>query len=204
MVPTRPITTRLHVSAVLIALSLALPALVLAAPPPNDLPPGIEVVDLPYTFTTDTTEAEIHAMEPNSTCILLGGHSVWFRFAAPREMSLVVDTFGSEYDTVIDVFEGTLIDGDDPFARLDAIACNDNAGDSPQSQLTFRARAGESYLIRVNNPLEVFGGPLTFHLRAGTIPDVAMERPSPLVSLGMMLLVAAAMAGVLRQGRRAA
>ena len=89
-------------------LTLALPASAFAAVPENDLPPGIEVTALPFTHSTDTEDAEIHSMEPNSTCILLGNNSVWYSYTAAADGNLVVDTLGSDFDTVIDVFQGTL------------------------------------------------------------------------------------------------
>ena len=146
-------------------LTLALPAAAFAAVPENDLPPGIEVTALPFTHSTDTALAEIHAMEPNSTCILLGGDSVWYHFTAADDQLLTVDTIGSEFDTVIDVFEGTLsANPDDPFDALTIAGCNDNHGASLQSRLTFAVTAGETYLIRVSSSLTGSGGPLTLKL----------------------------------------
>src|SRR5687768_14618221 len=132
--------------------------------PENDLPPGIEVTALPFTHSTDTELAEIHAMEPNSTCILLGGDSVWYNFTAADDQLLVVDTIGSDFDTVIDVFEGTLsANPADPFDALTVAGCNDNHGSSLQSRLVFAVTTGESYLIRVSSSLTGSGGPLTLN-----------------------------------------
>ena len=60
--------------------------------PENDLPPGIEVITLPFTHSTDTKLAEIHAAEPNSTCIRVGSNSVWYNYTAAADEMLVVDT----------------------------------------------------------------------------------------------------------------
>jgi hypothetical protein len=136
--------------------------------PPNDNPPGIVISSLPFTHSTDTTGAQIHADEPNSTCILLGSESVWYYLTPSADLTLTADTFGSDYDTVIDVFQGSLSSdlGDPGFDDLTALTCNDNSGGSLQSQVVFATVPGEGYVIRVNNPLEVFGGALTFHLSA--------------------------------------
>ena len=156
-------------------LTLALPAAAFAAVPENDLPPGIEVTALPFTHSTDTELAEIHAMEPSSTCAG-GGNSVWYHFTAAADQLLVVDTLGSDFDTVIDVFEGSLsATPDDPFDALTVVGCNDNHGASLQSRLTFAVTTGETYLIRVNNPSNGTGGSLTLNLAAAG----AEEAPAP-------------------------
>jgi hypothetical protein len=148
-----------------VAIALALPAAVLAAAPENDLPPGIEVTTLPFTHSTDTAEAAIHALEPNSTCTNLGSQSVWYTFTAPADLELVADTIGSDFDTVVDVFQGTLsANPDNPFDTLTVVGCNDNDGLTLQSRLTFSVVLGETYLIRVNTPLNVTGTALTFNL----------------------------------------
>ena len=146
--------------------------------------------------------AQFHALEPNSTCVLLGGKSVWFSFASASDIELVADTFGSDFDTVIDVFQGDVVEGDDPFAELTPVACNDNASGSLQSRLTFTAEGGVNYLIRVDNPLEVVGGALTFSLRAGVLPDVAMARPSPGADVGLLVAAAGGVLFLVNRGRR--
>jgi hypothetical protein len=160
-------------------LSLALPAATLAAVPENDLPPGIVVTALPFTHSTDTEDAEIHAMEPNSTCVLLGSNSVWYTYTATADVDLVVDTLGSDFDTVIDVFHGTLsANPDDPFDALTVVGCNDNDGASVQSRLAFSASSGETYLIRVNNPLDGNGGALTLNLAVASAAEPSVAPPS--------------------------
>lgn len=161
-------------------LTLALPAAAFTAVPENDLPPGIEVTALPFTHSTDTELAEIHAMEPNSTCVLLGPNSVWYNFTAAADQLLVVDTIGSDFDTVIDVFQGTLsANPDDPFDALTVVGCNDNDGASLQSRLTFAVTTGETYLIRVNDPSNGTGGSLTLNLAAAAAGETPAPVPTP-------------------------
>ena len=130
----------------------------------NDDPPGIAVTSVPYSDTTDVTRAQIHAMEM-ATCGS-GSQSVWYSFTAETEMTLAADTFGSSYDTILDIWEGVLSsDRQNPgFETLVPLACNDNAGDSAQSEVVFAAKAGTSYVIRVSTALNSPGGVLTFHL----------------------------------------
>lgn len=133
--------------------------------PPNDDPPGTAITAVPFTDTINTRLAQIHAMEGASACGS-GSHSVWYSFTATADQNLVADTLGSDYDTIIDVWEGTLSsDRMNPgFETLKPVACNDNSGDSPQSEVVFAARSGQSYVIRISAALDASGGTLTFHL----------------------------------------
>ena len=191
---------------VILALSLALPMPVAAAPPPNDVHPGIAIESLPFSHTTTTVEAEIHAMEMSPTCVVGSTNSVWYTFAPATGVNVVADTFGSNYDTVIDVRRGTLTDDffDPGFEDLADVGCNDNAGGGLQSQLAFTAEAGQNYLIRVSS-YEADGGSLSFRL-VGTLPNVAMARPAEVGVRGLavigLMLIGVAMLGIARPFRR--
>src|SRR6266487_609356 len=51
-------------------------------------------------------------------------HSVWYRYAPASNGWLTIDTFGSNYDTVLEVFTGP---ASPTFATLSSIACNDDS-----------------------------------------------------------------------------
>jgi hypothetical protein len=74
------------------------------------------------------------------------GHVVWFTFTPTSSQDLTADTFGSGYDTVLDVYQrGKLID------------CNDDAGLTGCnlcSLVGFMATAGRTYYFKV----AAFGG----------------------------------------------
>ena len=72
-----------------------------------------------------------------------GGKSVWWTWTAPTSGTVEINTFGSDYDTVLAVYQGTSVDS------LRRIASNDDSG-SLQSQVTFTAAQGESYQIAVD------------------------------------------------------
>jgi hypothetical protein len=189
---------RTLVSAVgLLTAVLLLPASALAAAPENDVHPGLTIESLPFTHSTDTTDAEIHAMEPAPECSLGSptAWSVWYNFTPDADVELIADTFGSDYDTVIDVWQGMPADDffDPHFEALPYIGCNNNTADSLQSQLRFSATGGELYLIRVTGIDG--GGLLTFHLAQAPrpLPNVAMRPTAPesralTILLGMMFL----------------
>jgi hypothetical protein len=133
--------------------------------PANDDPPGIAITELPFVDTTNTTRAQIHAMEGASTCGS-GSRSVWYSFISPADAVLVADTIGSDHDTILDVWEGALVS--DPmspgFENLTPLVCSDDIGDSVQSEVVFAVARGQSYVIRVSAGLESSGGSLAFHL----------------------------------------
>ena len=72
------------------------------------------------------------------------GHSVWWRWVAPLNGYAVISTAGSNYDTVLAVYTGTAVNA------LTLIAVNDNANETPQSQVAFAVSAGVTYRIAVD------------------------------------------------------
>ena len=118
--------------------------------PTNDEPPGTLIGSLPFADTADTTRTAIHAMEPSLTCGS-GSNSVWYAYAPDSDGIVVIDTAGSEYDTLVDVWTGTLMEDRmaPGFERLQPLACNDNTADSQQARVVLDAKAGEQYVIRV-------------------------------------------------------
>lgn len=141
-----------------------------ATRPSNDNPPGTVIATLPFNGTTNTTRAQIYAMEPSSTCGASGGQSVWYAFTATADQTLVADTAGSDYDTIVDVWAGTLTASNLANSGVDTltpVACNDNTAGTRQSGVVFAATAGHAYVIRVISALNSPGGTLTFHLAAG-------------------------------------
>lgn len=139
----------------------------IAAVPRNDDPPGTVIGSLPFADTTETSQAQIHAMEPTLQCGS-GSNSVWYAYTAAADHAIVVDTTGSEYDTLIDVWTGALTaDRIEPgFEQLTPLTCNDNTADSIQAAVVFQVTAGESYVIRVMAALDSTGGPLRLTVAA--------------------------------------
>jgi hypothetical protein len=68
--------------------------------------------------------------------------TVWFWYTATFTGSLRMNTFGSEYDTVLSVY-----DGDTGYE----LACNDDAADDTfQSAISLNVTAGKTYWIEVS------------------------------------------------------
>ena len=131
--------------------------------------------DLPFMDMIDTGEASNQDPEPDTTCGDPGtpaqSNSVFYSFrndfSLPVEMEL--STSGSEYDTVVQVYTGGC---QEPVPEV----CNDDDSPGLTSRVTFLARPGESYLIKVSSFSESPGGRLSFSARAlGSVKSEDME-----------------------------
>ena len=136
--------------------------------PPNDIFPGIEITGLPFSHTVDTTNATVTG-EP-----AMFGATVWYNYTPTENITLVADTFASDYDTVILV--KALTDLDTPGL---GIIANDNAGGCPQSRVVFPASAGDTLWFQVGGQgFPGATGMLVFNLASA--PPSGTPEPSPL------------------------
>jgi hypothetical protein len=113
------------------------------------------------TFSGDTSGA---SSDGGSSC----GRSLespdrWFRHTASRETAMVVDTCGSDYDTVLSLHSGC------PGTTSNEIACNDDRCSS-QSRVWAIVEAGTTYWIRVSG-YEGAAGPFTLRLAYQDLPQ---------------------------------
>jgi len=92
---------------------------------------------------------------------------MWWRFTPSATATYRVDTIGSDFNTLIDVYRGMTI------TSLTPIDCNDdidsNNPDLLVSRVAFRATAGQRYYIRVS-AAGSFGQGVTIHLRKVKAP----------------------------------
>jgi len=95
------------------------------------------------TSTADNQYATKESGEPNHAGNA-GGHSLWWRWTAPGNGPVSVDTSGSGFDTLLGVYTGTSI------GSLTAVASNDDSGAATTSAVTFTAAAGTEYWIAVD------------------------------------------------------
>jgi len=77
---------------------------------------------------------------------LVGGASVWWEWTAPEEGKVIIDAFGSSFDTVLAIYSGSSLQ------TLIEIASNDDADTigTWQSRVEFTAVSGTIYLIAVD------------------------------------------------------
>ena len=136
-------------------------------PPPNDnFASTISLGGaLPVSTTGDNFDATTEAGEQE---LEMTGATVWWFFTAPETGMVTVDTFGSDFDTVLHIYDGWFA-GAGP-GDINPVANNDQAGGTDQSQVTFPVVAGEFYEIRV-------GG--FFGAEGNIMLNVQMGDPNP-------------------------
>jgi len=145
-------------------------ALAAAASPSNDecATPKVPAA-IPFHETLDTSEATASGSDPAASCT--GGRnsaSVWYLFTPPAGGTVMADTFGSNYDTVLAAYTGTC-------GALSEIACDDDSGDDVQSQVSFAVTGGVPYLIEVMGYGTGGGGALDFTLTF--VSDASLADP---------------------------
>ena len=90
------------------------------APSNDSFGTAIQITTVSYTHTADTRGATTATDDPTPTCGYgKNSNSVWYRYTAPANGLLEVDTWGSDYDTVIAVWKGS-------FPNLTLVDCNDD------------------------------------------------------------------------------
>ncbi|MBI1749119.1 MAG: hypothetical protein HY234_02460 [Acidobacteria bacterium] len=118
-------------------------------PPPNDdLGGATPVGTLPFFDLVNSMAATVQSTDPIPTCALgalSGGRakSTWYRFTPSANGTVTADTRASLYDTILSAFSGN------PGA-LTEVACNDDFGGSPGSQVSFNVTAGATYHFMVS------------------------------------------------------
>jgi hypothetical protein len=70
------------------------------------------------------------------------GNTVWYSYQ-PGSRPVTISTFGSDFDTVLAVYTGSAV------GNLALIGCDDNSGNTPQSQVSFQGAAGTTYYVQV-------------------------------------------------------
>jgi glucose/arabinose dehydrogenase len=93
---------------------------------------------LGYTRTATREAGEPnHAGNP-------GGHSVWFRWVAPRSGVAVFDTADSRFDTVLAIYSGTMLDS------LSLLGGNSSPPGRGRSRVELNVTAGASYAVALD------------------------------------------------------
>jgi 5-hydroxyisourate hydrolase-like protein (transthyretin family) len=130
----------------------------------NDEIAGATLVSgLPYTAIEDTRTATTNPSDPVHTCATgtQDSNSVWFRYVAGFTGAVRVDTFTSNYDTVLTAYAGTTSVGPE-------LACNDDTNGTTQSEILLDVTSGQTYLIEVTGYGRSGGG--TLILSVGSAP----------------------------------
>lgn len=127
----------------------------------NDAITSAEVIrGLSYSLQQNATTATRASDDPALSCLAgaKGERSLWFSFTPALATRVLVDTFGSAYDTALAVYSGAP-------GSLVSVGCNDNARAGLQSRLEFSAQAGKTYTIEVVSKTTTAGS-LSLHAYA--------------------------------------
>ncbi|NEO52094.1 MAG: S8 family serine peptidase [Okeania sp. SIO3B5] len=80
-----------------------------------------------------------------------GGNSLWWSWTAPSSGEVTVNTFGSDFDTVLAAYTGASV------SNLSEVTSNDNSGSNLQSEIVFDAVGGTTYHFAVDGYLGATG-----------------------------------------------
>ena len=145
-------------------------------PPSNDTCSGAVSIpswaSWPQVYRQDTRGATAPGSDPTSCGGEHDSHSVWYRWVAPSDGTLAAATCGSNFDTVLTIWEGAACD-----VFGSPLGCSDDSC-SVQSQLTVGVHAGTAYLIKVASYGDDDGGDLQLRVEF-TVPATATPTPSP-------------------------
>ncbi len=140
---------------------IPLPAAQMSSPPPNDdIADAIVISSLPFSDSQDTSGATIGPDEEWAECDGGMQGTVWYSYTPPADGAIAIDTYGSDYDTVLSVWTG------EPDSLMEGI-CNDDT-DTDQSAVTLLVQAGVTYWIRVADRGE--GGMMQLNADVGEPP----------------------------------
>jgi hypothetical protein len=141
-----------------------------AAPSNDNCGSAYVVPTYPFTDLQFTGNAGVQGIDPASPCGNgSNAKSAWYRFTAPLSGgTLHVDTYGSNYDTILSGWSGSC----GGFSAWPS-GCNDDSGGF-QSELNLPMAGGQTIYLMAS-AFNGDGGSLQFHLNfspsAGTVPD---------------------------------
>jgi hypothetical protein len=96
---------------------------------------------VPFEDSVDVSTATVEPGEPVEVCAPMA-NTVWYALTLDQAQTLLIDTTGSGFDTVVAVWQGSGIDG------LSLVKCVDDSASGLESRLLLGADAGETYLIQ--------------------------------------------------------
>ncbi|MGB8214463.1 MAG: cohesin domain-containing protein [Anaerolineales bacterium] len=134
---------------------------------------ALKILSVPYTNSEDTTGATTAPDDPVLPCGYgQENNSVWYRYTAANSGVLTVDTFGSNYDTLLGIWTGNAP------SSLTSAGCNDDASGTLQSQLQIAILAGQTYQIEIASYYPG-GGQLTLHAAVSTLAATSTPTDTP-------------------------
>ena len=133
---------------------------VFADPPVNDMfGTPVALTELPASISGSNVNATMQDGEPQPGGYSSAGASVWFQFTAPTTGLVQIDTYGSDFDTVLAVWTGSALED------LALQEVNDDSG-SVQSMLSISVEAGVIYWIAIYGYSSESQGNIALHVAA--------------------------------------
>jgi hypothetical protein len=114
-----------------------------AVTPPNDY--WLDTITLPTLPVSIVGNNGGATTEPTEQDLANAGATVWWSFQAPANGTISIDTFGSDFNTMLHIYTGY----ENGFASLTPVVSNNDAQGTAQSQVAFPVNAGQFYEIRV-------------------------------------------------------
>jgi len=151
----------------------------LAGPTNNSFGTPITINNIPYSNSQDTWGATTASTDPIPNCGSgKNSNSVWYKYIAPGNGLLEVDTWGSDYDTVLSIWTGSV-------NNLTSVQCNDDAYGYLQAWLQeIHVNAGTTYYIEVMDYGNPGGGNLELYVNfASTPPNDDFNTPTTISTM---------------------
>jgi hypothetical protein len=139
--------------------------------PSNDLPAGAIDISAGGTWMVDVSAAHDDNWAPSTPaldCGDMGGRDVFYTFTLPAEEVVYVDSFGSNFDSVIRIFAGACT------ALGTNVACADDACGQTRSQGAIDLAAGQYCLVLDQFSSTTTTGAAVLRFLRGGRPGVAL------------------------------
>jgi Abnormal spindle-like microcephaly-assoc'd, ASPM-SPD-2-Hydin len=113
---------------------------------------------------------EMEAFEPQSLGYRDG--TAWWQWTAPADGTMVLDTFGSNFNTALTVHRGTNLES------LVTVASNDNVTGAEWSKVIFTAKKGTTYQFVADGYYSSSYGNITLNLNPTPAPEISLQQPA--------------------------
>lgn len=120
------------------------------------------------SMTTDPSDPSLQSCMWGAPGSSQGFRTAWYKFTAPRNGVVVINTYDSSYDTVLAVYEnveGVTNACADPQQNLVQVACNDDQR-AFDSEVRFTVRRGQQYFVEMADWQAGVSGPGLLRLSA--------------------------------------
>jgi hypothetical protein len=113
-----------------------------ASPPNSSFAAAVPIGSLPARVTAFTTNVAADPNDPAPPCGPIG-KTLWYTLTPAASGTVVIDTAGSSFHTVLAVYTGSAVNS------LTPVACNAGVGTTNRARVSFAAAAGTTYRIQV-------------------------------------------------------